>query len=147
MNQTSNERILEKDFASPKYCRNLALAGLDARLPFFWKIYGNSCFLNSYAFDKDGIYENRAATVDSLVPPTITLPAFSISDLDKVLPDYSVSRQNNNYIVRIKSTETKELAIVGPTLADAMAITATILLHTKKICLENAIDILNIKAT
>lgn len=89
-----------KEFVSATLCNELMQAGLEVQLPFFWKVY-QKAILKSFAFDNDDYYKEGDIVIDQLYPPTAIIPAFQIGDLDKLMPDYYISRVNNEFTLSI----------------------------------------------
>lgn len=93
---------LYQNFVKPQFCKELYDRGLYFNVCYFWIVRDQQLELVTKAFDPDGYYDN--ATVNNLMdeanPATSILPAYSIKDIEKLLPRYMVEF-NQKYFVRL----------------------------------------------
>ena len=94
------ERFITQDFASPAYCKALQNAGIYHHCNFTWKKFDDQNFeLWSESFDPDDYYKDGNRLL-SLCAEPITVPAFSLKDLERCVPgDYVIYRSSNTYVL------------------------------------------------
>lgn len=85
-----------QSFVAPGICEQLVSAGLQVDTPFFWVFKGRMAELYSYAFDKDNYYVQADANVN-FISNIIKVPAYQIMDMQKLLPDFILTRADNSY--------------------------------------------------
>lgn len=110
-----------KEFANPEIVRNLCLLGLDIpNTPYKWRIENDITMLRCNEFDLDDYYIAPQAVIDSFTSP-IYIPALRISDMEDMIPDYTMERKNGIYTVMIDSLYRVE-PVENNRLADALAL-------------------------
>ena len=90
------EHPLYRGFISPVYCVYLQEQGLDIATPFIWRIINNQAFLHTHIFDVDNTNMQSIANVD-YISPVSTLSAFTMADMELMIPDYFISRHGNSF--------------------------------------------------
>lgn len=91
-------------FVSPKICNDLVVAGLCAETAYKWKVYNDIAKLSTHVFDLDNYYEEGFQAQDFINPPRIVLPAYSIKDVEKLLPiGYLLTISDNGYEASLSS--------------------------------------------
>lgn len=90
---------LYQDFVSPENCQHLVDQGLDIKTVYLWKIRANECWLYTHAFDQDELYKQAIANEEHVHPLDKTLPAFQEGDMEKLLPDYWLMRNDGVYTI------------------------------------------------
>jgi len=73
-------------FVSPSLCKHLEDAGLSTHVQFHWKVYHGIAKLVTNAFDTDNYYAEGERLADYASPPNFVLPAYSIKDVERLLP-------------------------------------------------------------
>lgn len=73
-------------FVAPNICKHLTDAGLGTETAYQWKIYNDVAKLSTHVFDLDNYYEEGFKATDFIYPPQVVLPAYSIKDVEKLLP-------------------------------------------------------------
>lgn len=111
---------LYRCFISPIYSVYLKEQGLNIATPFFWRLMNNSAYLHSHVFDLDEHYHQAFACVD-FVYPIPTLSAYTLSDMELMIPDYFISKHGNNYTLSCDKMWTLD-DVTDPRLPDALAI-------------------------
>lgn len=77
------------NFVAPVYCKQLVDLGLSPRVLYYWKVFGDHAELITHSFDLDKYYIDGMRAQDFVTPPDLILPAYSIKDVEKLLPkDY-----------------------------------------------------------
>ncbi len=116
-------------FARPSICDQLQKEGLSGDVLLWWAMNGAECRLCTYFFDNDNYYAAVQSVIES-VSKWEKLPAYSIVDLEKLLPHGWLASRNNlgQYEVCIDDMWKLE-PVVSPRLADALAL---MLLHAIK---------------
>lgn len=114
-----NVESLKKNWVSPDLCQKLQ-EFLQIKTAFIWKQRPNgSCDLETTLFDTDNYY----GVVNELLVGSGYIqifPAFTIQEMESVLPDYSLTREGGKYHVRCKGIF--HLETVSEKLADALAV-------------------------
>ena len=110
-----------KEFVCPQISRNLCLLGLDMPNPKYqWRVQNDITMLRCNEFDTDDYYIAPQALIDSFTNP-VYIPAYRISDMEDILPDYAIERKNTLYTVMIDSLYKVE-PVSDYRLADALAL-------------------------
>lgn len=73
-------------FVSPNICKDLVVAGLTTETAYQWKIYYDVAKLSTFVFDLDNYCQAGSKATDFIYPPHEVLPAYSIKDVEKLLP-------------------------------------------------------------
>ncbi len=82
---------ITKCFVAPIYCQQLVQSGLYETTLYQWKIYGGYAQLVTKLFDNDHYYTDGQKKLDEINPPDLTLPAYTIKDVEDILPkDYLI---------------------------------------------------------
>lgn len=97
MQPTIVDNKVLQNYVSPALCKELVLAGFKCAHKFFWKVYDMDIILDTYIFDIDEYYKDGNELVDKIAPLKARLPAFTIKDIERHLPDYCVCKLNNKY--------------------------------------------------
>ncbi len=132
-----------QDFVSPELCRALQVAGLEVERLCFWNIY-DKAFLKSYAFDREDYYRENDKAVELLNPPKMRIPAFQTGDLNALLPNYCLSRDDAGFILSIENNY--QLATVtDKRMPDVFARMVLACLRARIIIPQKAIETLSVK--
>lgn len=100
---TVYDNALYQGFVMPILCKDLYEIGVRCESIYQWKCYSkNGTFdaaitLQTAAFDFDKYYVQARQLIDTANPPSHVLPAFSLKDVEKCLPDYLLSYENEVY--------------------------------------------------
>ena len=73
---------------TPMLCKELRDLGLTEMTTHQWKVYKHDTILDTTAFDMDDYYLSARKHVDFINPPVHVLPAYTIKDVEKVLPSW-----------------------------------------------------------
>ena len=90
------ENTLMEPFVSPELCDALVIAGLDTLAVYNWKITEGRVTLFTLAFDTD-LYSKQATLNTEFINGSKWIPAYQYTDLQKILPDYMLSRNNDQF--------------------------------------------------
>lgn len=93
---------LYQSFVHPYLCKQLWNLGLNATTVFCWKKEQEDYLLVTLAFDEDGYY-NLAYGNSNFVAPMPLFNAFQTADMEKLLPDYLLTKNNNEYELHCSS--------------------------------------------
>lgn len=92
-----------QDFVSPGICKYLYSIGLRPRnTTYKWRIVNGNAQLITYAFDIDGYYAAAFTNLDFVYPPHY-LPAFTITDMSRIMPDYTARRSQGMYTIEVET--------------------------------------------
>lgn len=80
------EGILVENFVAPYLCKHLVDAGLCLHVPYHWKINDGLAVIATNAFDPDEYYSAAEDILNLIYPPEAILPAYSIKNIEKILP-------------------------------------------------------------
>jgi hypothetical protein len=96
--QTANIKVfpLYESFVDVGLCMLLYREGLNPITPFKWRVLRHAATLTTTVFDTDNYYVDGQKMVDAIDAPAY-FPAFTIGDLQKILPDYLLNKNNNEY--------------------------------------------------
>jgi hypothetical protein len=86
------EHHLLRDFVSPVYCVYLVEQGMNIETPYYWRITNEEARLMTHVFDIDESHRQALANQDYINPIVKKLPAFSLGDMQLIIPDYFLSR-------------------------------------------------------
>lgn len=111
---------LYRCFISPVYSVYLQEQGLDIATPFFWRLMNHCAYLHSHVFDLDENNRQSFANVDFITPVT-TLSAYTLSDMELMIPDYFISRQGNSFTISCDKMWSLD-DVTDPRLPDAFAL-------------------------
>lgn len=135
------DSTIYQDFVKPSLCIDLMNAGLLPFTAFKWRVNGNSTQLHTILFDLDNYYLEGFQHLDIIDKPTY-LKAFQVKDMEKLLPDYMLTRNNNIY--ELHCSNLFDMAVeTADRLPDVFAITVLKAIKHKKINIANAINLLN----
>ena len=112
-----------QSFVSPHIVRHLQIAGLEVH-PFstMWRVDKNDqCEIKNFLFDEDRYYKDSQEALDHLYPAKHYMPAFQLRDMDILLPDYFIQRDNGHYTIAIANLFDVE-SVTDHRLPDALAI-------------------------
>lgn len=85
-------------FVSPDLCKHLTDAGLTSESTYHWRIYNGIAKIWTYAFDPDDYYRDGHKLQNYASSSCIVLPAFSIKDVERVLPSgFLLTLTENGY--------------------------------------------------
>lgn len=117
---------MTQNFVSPELCKELFDAGLFFGVKFFWLVKENSLELCTKEFDPDEYYEGANLMIDVANPTKSVLPAYSIKDIEKLLPDYDLRQRGGSYFLQtstphIRHNGTVEINVEDERLPDALA--------------------------
>ena len=87
-----------QDLVSPHLCQRLQRFGVTANTSFHYRLTAGITEINSYAFDKDDYYVKADANVNFISGVGI-VPAYTLKDVEKALPPYLLTRQENGYLL------------------------------------------------
>jgi hypothetical protein len=95
------DRILLQDFVTPALAYKLHLLGLSVppEFPYQWRIRKNTneeAELTCKAFDIDKYYSAAIAMLDN-VESVFYVPGFRFTDLEHLIPDFLLTRNNIEY--------------------------------------------------
>lgn len=92
------ETALTENFVCPNLCEALVVAGLTEKVLYQWRVKMDYIELCTKEFDPDNYYADSAPLLNIVTPPLRRLPAYSIKDVEKVLPaDYCIEFRNGEY--------------------------------------------------
>lgn len=135
------DSTIYQDFVKPSLCIELMSAGLIPFTAFKWRVKKNDTQLRTILFDLDDYYIDGFNQLDIIDNP-LYLKAFQIKDMEKLLPDYLLSRNNNMYELHCSSLFNMDVE-TSDRLPDVFAITVLKAIQHKKINVESAIKIIN----
>ncbi|HRN80180.1 MAG TPA: hypothetical protein PKY29_04320 [Ferruginibacter sp.] len=87
----SPQNPLHNNFVQPELCIALTQAGVSPRTLYTWKLRGFIAELHTLCFDPERIYEQMEANIE-FIHRKPAYPAFSISDVENMLPDFYLER-------------------------------------------------------
>lgn len=90
------DKPLYQCFVSPGLCSMLHDAGLKIQAPFCWRFTGTKACLFSLVFDEDHYYQQALENINH-IDQLVLIPAFQIKDMEKLLPDYMLTKNNVEY--------------------------------------------------
>lgn len=79
---------LHANFVAPVLCKDLIELGIEHTPHFIWKIQNGQPFIWSKSFDPDGYYNTTESIIEKHIITTINIPAFSASDLEKIIGNF-----------------------------------------------------------
>lgn len=91
-----------ENFVSPILCNDLLNLGLTPHTVYKWKTYGDLSLLFTNYWDFDNYYSDALKLQDEANPPLEVLPAYSIKDVEKGLPDYLLRKDGDEYEVALE---------------------------------------------
>lgn len=129
-----------QSFVDPALCSKLVTAGIQVNTPFFWVVKGRFAEMYSYAFDRDKYYVQADANVN-FISNLVKLPAYQLMDMQKLLPDFILSKHGDIYLLRIFKYFGME-AVSSPRMPDVFALMVLKCISINKIDLYEAIKLL-----
>lgn len=96
-----NETQLTENFVAPYLCRHLMQAGLASDVAYCWHVSNGLATLITFAFDPDGYYKDGTSHQHFINPPQAILPAYSIKNIEKLLPAGYLLTLNENGIYQV----------------------------------------------
>lgn len=141
MNNNVINSSLYQDFVYPNICRALMEQGLKVNTVYKWRILNGQATLTTNAFDKDEYYIQGNKHTDAIEKPGY-IQAFQIKDMEKLLPDYMLTRNNTEYELHCSNLFDMEVEKANR-LPDVFAITVLKAIESKKINVAHAIKVLN----
>ena len=88
-------------FVSPIYSVYLKDIGLKIDTPYFWQVNNGLAELHTHVFDMDEVYKqafaNQQAVANAFGVTTSIIAAFTVADMEKLLPDYFLSCNTGTY--------------------------------------------------
>ena len=108
---------------APPYCRLLLEEGLTQSTPYHYVVIDGLAELNTYAFDRDDYYAQADANVSytNKDHKPLILPAYTIMDLEKALPDFCICRCNGKYELSVEGFYSLDV-VKDNRLPDALAL-------------------------
>lgn len=73
-------------FVAPDICSHLVLCGLYPTISATWRVYANDVKIMTSLFDEDHYYRDGIKHQDFIDPPQLTIPAYNIKNIERVLP-------------------------------------------------------------
>ena len=138
---------LYRSFVAPQLCVELREAGLYAITPFCWyqpdKEKPDIWHLFSLQFDLDEYYSKAFGNVN-YVSPINFVNAFQFKDMESLLPDYLLTRNNTDYELHCSSLFSLDVLNDGR-MPDVFAKMVLKGIRERKIDIENARTIFNAK--
>lgn len=92
---------LLQNFVNPALCKQLYDHGLYFAVKFFWVVRGATLQVISQAFDPDDYYSDAMMMMDAASPVESILPAYTVKDLEKLLPSYALAQCNGSYALKL----------------------------------------------
>lgn len=133
------------DFVSPGICKYLYDRGIRPRnTTYKWRVVNGNAELITYAFDTDGYYAAAFSNVDFVYPPHY-LPAFTITDMSSIMPDYTIRRSQGLFTIEVDTPFVVE-PCQDRRLPDAMAKMVADLIHSSIISPVDAAIKISLKA-
>lgn len=136
--QTLANMDVRANYASPSICQKLHDIGLTNQVSAIWKVYEKETVLVGYQFDTDDYYKQADANYDVIVPPIVNVPAYSIAELEILLPDYRMSMIQGEYQIHYDRYRTTKNTVRSNRLADAFAEAVLDLIQNNIINIEKA---------
>lgn len=114
---------LYSPFVEPTLCQRLHNYGLKASNYFNWVMDMDrmEATLISLAFDPDGYYAQASANVLFVNGEGNVIPAFTIEDMQSILPNWFMTRCNGD-VFELECAFFPETQIQAPRIADAFAL-------------------------
>jgi hypothetical protein len=100
INQITDSPVFQ-NYVSPRICSDLKYAGFTACAVFQWKVYEQDLILDTKIFDVDDYYKEGNDLIDKVQPLLEVLPAWTIKEIERLLPDFCICRVNKNYEMSI----------------------------------------------
>lgn len=110
---------LHRPFVAPVLCKELTDLGVWPPALYCWKICNGDAFIWSHAFDPDEYYKTAESEMDRIVISK-KVPAFSCSDIEKILPAFIHTYYNNSHSISLQTIPTIKQS--APRYADALAL-------------------------
>ncbi len=98
-----DDNPLYQCFVSPKICQDLVNAGLMVNeISFHWRLNRCHAELFTLEFDEDNYYRQAFKNLEHFSRIEL-IPAFQIKDMEKLLPDHILSKNNIEYELNCSS--------------------------------------------
>jgi len=108
-------------YVSPNLCQQLVIAGFDIETAYSWKIFPTVCYIDvTQRFDPDDYY-TALQEVEKLNPADCILPAFSIKDCEKFLPELLLTTRQKEYTASLTNLYSEVEEAVANRLPDVFA--------------------------
>ena len=134
--------LIQQSYVGSALCRLLLAAGLEVTAPFCWDVTGKHAVLITNAFDEDGYYA-AAIEAKKLVKDLVLVPAFQTGDMIKLLPDFMLTLNNNEYELHCSSLFTLDIE-KAQRLPDVFAKMVLRGIKERKIDVDNAIKMITV---
>ena len=132
---------LTQSFVDPNICQELVDAGLKITAPYCWLHEFKKYTLYSLAFDEDDYYEPGYQAKIQLGASFI--PAFQIEDMQQLLPDWLLNKNNNEFELHCSSLFSLDIEKAGR-IPDAFAKMVLKAILKRKIDVAHAIKTITI---
>ena len=108
MEPTAIDNQITNCYVDAYLCVKLHDAGMTAPTTHFWKTIDQKFYLETFVFDDDDYYKNLLEL--NSVNPQFAIPAFSLTDCEKVLPPYMLTREDEDgYKLGLSTLYTAEI--------------------------------------
>jgi hypothetical protein len=153
MNQNPYSHVAEplmdndtyQEFVTPHITVQLCKAGLlPLKAIYLWRIINGTANLTTGSFDPDHYYKDAQPAIDKFIQGVDYLPALRIKDMDRLLPDYTISRVNIIYSIMIDHNYKVE-PVSDRRLPDAMALMVLDCIKSKIIDADEASNQIGIR--
>lgn len=97
------ETVKTECFVAPELCSHLMMAGLYPDTAFKWRIYRDEVKLTTFIYDEDDYYADSVKNLDYMRPPELTIPGYSLTDVEKILPKgyFLTLNDDSNYEISL----------------------------------------------
>lgn len=83
-------------FVTPILCKDLAEFGMAKTTIYEWRIRNKVAMLVTRVFDQDNYYKDAIELIDQINPPDHVIPAYTIKDVEKGLPEYLLTHSESD---------------------------------------------------
>lgn len=117
------DTYLTQEFLSPLLCKDLHYAGITDNIPYAWVQDGTDFKLQTFAYDTEDIYQQAWHNRQTMhgITKAITIPAYRIAELDRIIPGYGLVKEMDYYIAML-NTEFGQSEARAERMADALGI-------------------------
>ncbi len=129
-----------QEFVNPNICYRLMKLGLIINTAYKWRVVNEHGTLTTTIFDVDEYYIQGNKHTDAIEKPTY-IQAFQIKDMERLIPDYMLTRNNTEYELHCSSLFDMTVE-KSNRLPDVFAIMVLKAIESKKIDVQQAITIL-----